>query len=544
MNHIFDLLATNDNELPTIIVTHRYRRDITADALDALHALNDPPFIFTRSSSICITDGTSGEVTLLTNATLSGLMDRSANFKKNIKTQVGVEEVPSRPPNDVVLDILGLRRSPFPVLNSIAYVPVFLPDGSLLAQEGYDEKTGTLMKLNGLQVEKMPMDEAIDLLNELLCDFPFVDGASKAHAFAAILLPFARQMIDGATPLHLIDAPARGTGKGLLSDVISVVATGSNAQVMVVPREEDELEKRLTAMLLGGTGIVLLDNVVYLRQTTLAAVLTATIWRGRRLGKSEMIEVPNQAVWLSTGNNVELSDEIARRTVTIRLDSGQERPEERGGFTHPLPRWALENREKLVSACISIVGAWIDAGRPMSSKTLGRFEAWAGTMGGILDVTGIDGFLGDRDRIQTLADRESEEWQALCEVWYKERCDSIVTAKDIFWLMNRYDLMLGLWANRSELSAQQRIGRELKNKRDRVFGSYKIRYMGQDRKTKNATYMLTVQDQVDTKHPQTPATPNTVMVGNADDETEIAGVVGVEKSPRFPHDIGRRRGKL
>ena len=40
---------------------------------------------------------------------------------------------------------------------------------------------------------------------------------------------------------------------------------------------------------------------------------------------------------------------------------------------------------------------------------------------------------------------------------------------------------------------QQRIGRELKNKRDRVFGSYKIIYTGKDRRTKNATYMLNEQ---------------------------------------------------
>ena len=50
--------------------------------------------------------------------------------------------------------------------------------------------------------------------------------------------------------------------------------------------------------------------------------LTATQWRGRRLGKSEIVDVPNDATWVATGNNVELSDEIARRTIPIRLDPG------------------------------------------------------------------------------------------------------------------------------------------------------------------------------------------------------------------------------
>jgi hypothetical protein len=38
--------------LPTIIVSNRQLRDISADSLDALRAANDPPQLFARSNSM------------------------------------------------------------------------------------------------------------------------------------------------------------------------------------------------------------------------------------------------------------------------------------------------------------------------------------------------------------------------------------------------------------------------------------------------------------------------------------------------------------
>ena len=93
------------------------------------------------------------------------------------------------------------------------------------------------------------------------------------------------------------------------------------------------------------------------------------------MGKSEMVRAPNNATWLATGNNVEMSDEMNRRTVLIRLDAGVEAPEERSGFKHRLPAWAVEHRRDLVSACLSIVMLWVDAGKPRGGANLGRLLA-------------------------------------------------------------------------------------------------------------------------------------------------------------------------
>jgi hypothetical protein len=50
------------------------------------------------------------------------------------------------------------------------------------------------------------------IVDDLLGEFPFTSPAERAHAVALLLLGFLRAMIDGPTPLHLIEKPAPGTG--------------------------------------------------------------------------------------------------------------------------------------------------------------------------------------------------------------------------------------------------------------------------------------------------------------------------------------------
>ena len=45
---------------------------------------------------------------------------------------------PTRPPADVPPDILTQTELPFPRLEEILHAPVFLPDGTLLAEDGYN----------------------------------------------------------------------------------------------------------------------------------------------------------------------------------------------------------------------------------------------------------------------------------------------------------------------------------------------------------------------------------------------------------------------
>ncbi|MBT9171973.1 MAG: hypothetical protein DDT21_00349 [Syntrophomonadaceae bacterium] len=505
--------ARQNNIRPGILITNRFLREITADTLDCLNAANEPPELFKTGNEI-VRIGPSDVAEPLTVAALRGKMDRTADY---LKIGADGEENPARPPMDVAQDILALPAAdiPFPELRGVRHAPLFLQGGRLLYAEGYDTGSGWLLRLHGLNGIRadMALPEARGWLDELFCDFPFADEPSRTHAATLLLQPFVRELITSPTPCYLIDAPTRGTGKGLLAEVATLVPTGGPAPVMSLVGDGDEVEKRITSLLLGGRSHIQLDNVRTLRSAHLEAALTTLYWNGRRLGKSEMVYLANRATWLATGNNVEVSDEMARRTIPIRLDAQVERPEDRTGFKRELPGWAHENRPALVSACLSIAKIWIDSGQPRGAATLGRYESWAAVMGGLLDVAGYQGFLRDRARLHGAADTETQEWMATVGLWWGSSGDRAITAGDLFELVKEHDLLMSVWGGRSRTGALQRMGHALSKKRDRVFGRYVIRAAGLDGVTRNAAYRLELCAASAAGVSKTPETPETLDAG-------------------------------
>lgn len=513
-----DLLALATSELkqapkddtpksarPEIEVTERWLRDISDDAKAALLAANNPETRFMRGSIPVRVNGDKLEA--FTSTTMKSDLDRVADFVKITERGGELVSVPVRPPADLAPDLLGRLDLGLPELDEVVNAPVFLPGGVLLAEDGYNPEHRILLKLRGLSRLRadLPVDEALGRLETVFQDFPFTDPSGFAHALSLTLERFVRPLIQGATPMYLIDAPARGTGKGLLAEVANLIPLGYFAPTMSQPKDSDETEKRITSVLLEARPIAFFDNVTRLGSDPLHAVLTSQLWQGRILGKSETVTVPNRAVWLASGNNVELSDEMTRRVIPIRLDAGVERPEERTGFSIPdLPAYVRERRSELVSACLSLVQAWINEGMPKGTATLGRYESWAGVMGGILGVTGVSGFLGGRERLHSQADKESQEWETLLSVWWSEHNVRAVTTADVFKLVRQHKLLLDLWGGYSELAASQRFGRALSTKRDRVFGGLKIQSAGRDAFTKSNAYRLTA---VSKQTPETPLNP-------------------------------------
>lgn len=538
-------------EFPEVNIGGRLR-DAAAETIRAIQASNNPPVLYRRGTEVVrFCDAGSSRVQAMTVAALKGHIDRVADFVK--VTSSGI--VPARPPSDLAPDLLSLPPAGFPLphLQGVRMAPCFAAGGRLLAEPGYDPDTGLYLDWSAPLPALPEPEEALALIKEALQDFPFADEGSRAHTVAALLLAFCRDLIDGPTPLHLIDAPARGTGKGLLADVIGIVQTGHHAPTMSLPGEEAEIEKRITSQLLEAFPVVLMDNVTRLKSDALCAVLTSVRWTGRRLGKSEMVTVPNDAVWLATGNNPQISDEMVRRIAPIRLDAGMERPEERTTFAiKDLPAWVKARRHEFVGACLALIKAWFDAGQPAGERTIGRFEAWSRTMGGILEVNGVGGFLANRERLHIEADPETAEWGEACRAWADEFGFIPVTAKSLHELFRHHELLSDLWAERSVLAGQQRLGRALLQRRDRVFSRYRIRYAGRDPNTGNHSYKLETVASAAVGS-QTPGTPGTTgpmpepvdasQPAHADPAGRLPTVEGVSTGVPGRQETPKRRGR-
>jgi hypothetical protein len=423
---------------------------------------------------------------------LRGVMARAADWVKCIETQQAIRFEDDAPPMEAVKDLASLPDyTGIPVINGIVECPVFSGTGKLVDQPGYHPDARLWYHVaEGLTVPAIPDNPTVAqirqardlLLVELLGDFPFVDAASKAHALAALLLPFVRNMVDDPTPLHLFDAPTEGTGKTLLANCITIVSTNRDAEAMGEVKDADEWRKRVTAVLAEAPIFVLLDNLnSILESGSLASVLTARVWKDRLLGFSKTATLPNNAIWLASGNNTQLSRELIRRTLWCRLDSKNDAPWERTEFRHPnILKWAKENRGALVGAALTLCQAWIAAGKPPGRTTLGAFENWAETIGGILDVAEVPGLLTNaKDFRAKRADTESE-WRAFCAAWWAKFHNQGVGVAKLFLLVEEQKLLDSVLGDGTERSRRTKLGQAMLRAADRSVGSFHITHFGQD----------------------------------------------------------------
>jgi hypothetical protein len=402
-----------------------------------------------------------------------------ARLARWVRVNAKGEMTPVPPPVPFVKSVLATPDPGLPVLMGIVATPVFGRNGKLLTSPGYHPDARLLYQpAPGFTVPEIPerptaqqIEDARKLICEdLLGDFPFVGAPEMAHCVALLLLGFVRSMIDGPTPLHLIEKPTPGTGATLMVDSISTIVTGSGVSVMTEGRDDEEWRKRVTAKLRQVPSILLIDNLrSKLDSSAVAAALTAPFWEDRILGASEMARLPIRCVWIATGNNPEFSNEMARRLVRIRLDAHLERPWQRAEFRHPdLNTWVRANRARLVAACLTLCQAWIAAGRPRGAKTIGSYENWAGVIGGILETAGIPGFLGNLEEMMAAADTEGGAWAVFVAGWWARYGTAEVKAADLYEIAIASEPPIPL-GGANEHARRIRFGKSLGKMRDRVF---------------------------------------------------------------------------
>jgi hypothetical protein len=277
-----------------------------------------------------------------------------------------------------------------PVLTGLLDSPTLRADGSILDQPGYDAATGLLYDPRGSHYPPIPgrptkatAQDALKILDELLGSFPFVNEASRSVAISVILTACIRRSLQTA-PLHGFTAPAAGTGKSMLVDLASLIATGREASVIAQGKTEEELEKRLGALLMAGDLIIAIDNCSHpVDSEFLCSMLTQAKVRPRILGRSEVPELPANALITATGNNLILVGDLTRRAILCNLDAQMERPELREFTSDPLTM-ARANRGRYLVAALTILRAYDLAGRPGTPPALGSFTEWSGWIRGAL----------------------------------------------------------------------------------------------------------------------------------------------------------------
>jgi putative DNA primase/helicase len=287
------------------------------------------------------------------------------------------------PPPAVCEQILAMVGEwPFPPLQGIIQCPTLRRDGSLIDEEGYDEVTG-LVLVNSISIPPIPSaptqehaEQALRLLLDLLAEFPFVDDPSRAVGLSMLITPVVRGAMLVA-PMHLVTAPAPGTGKSYLGDVASMIATGERCAVESAAPEYAETEKRLIGSALSGFPIIALDNVRDgLSGDFFCQIVERPLMNLRALGKSDKHRIPNTFTMFTNGNNASVAEDLVRRTNRAGLDANLEHPETREFKGDPLAL-VQADRGQYIAAALTIPLAYLAAGKPNPMPPLVSFEDWS-----------------------------------------------------------------------------------------------------------------------------------------------------------------------
>lgn len=283
----------------------------------------------------------------------------------------------------VLFDSVSYRH--LPIIHGIARQPYLRPDGTLMKEAGYDTTTNMFgvfdsKKFNiPINPTKKDAIDALKVIEGLLDEFCFNHDQDKAAALSAILTAAIRPNLAFAPMFH-VHAHAVGSGKSHLCALITAFASHQRGTPTTFPADDEECRKLLLAELLKSPAVIEFDNLTsdILPHKSLCTALTSEYISGRILGVSKTATVSTRTLFLSSGNNVSPIKDMSRRTVTINLNPVVEIPAAREFKRPNLIAEVYSEREKYVSAAITIILAWINAGRPTTkSKPLSGFSDWS-----------------------------------------------------------------------------------------------------------------------------------------------------------------------
>ena len=399
---------------PMIVTNGRHLNDLADEVVEVLVRLNQPPTTFRHGDTVSVF--TRGELEPVDRVRLMNQVEMTTKPVALKKDSV----VPSRV-DATALDITLLRLlDRLPSVDGLLHAPFMRPDGTVCVDVGYDERSCVyLTSTMPINVPDAPspadITAAVALIDEFIADFPMATPSDRAHVFAMLLTLMTRHLVPLA-PLMAIDGNGPGVGKNLLSECCVYIATGEWAQTDPLPLDTEEQRKQITSLLATGRSVALFDEAHIIGGTSLARLITSTTWGDRLLGYSRQVSYPNRMTVIALGNNVEVTGDMPRRTVLIRLSSGLSRPELRTGFRHDdLRLWVTNNRARMIEALLTILRAWHAAGRPRSSARLGSFDAWATMIGGALNTAGVEGFLTNATEMRERSATDDSDMEAHLE---------------------------------------------------------------------------------------------------------------------------------
>lgn len=405
-------------------------------------------------------------------------------------------------------------------LKGVTHVPMIRADGGLLDTPGYDPESKTLyLPEPGLKIPPIPakptskqVKEAVELIDQMIGEFNFNADHDRSNYIGFLLTPLLRHVVPPPYKMGVITAPMPGSGKSFLASFGRIIHGGVLRAEL--PEKDEELKKDITTILSETTApVVTFDNLGgVVRSSSLASLITDGTWEQRRLGGNIQITVPNDRLWLFTGNNVKLGGDLPRRAVWVTIDPKVPNPHERTDFKiKDIQGWVRDNRALLLWALLTMIQGWDTAGRPARSREADTFGKWSEVVEGILTYAEIPGGFDSKASRREEIGQDDSEWEEFLESVERVFGTSPWTCRELLRkvTVNLDPLLGGIVASQgpihldalpTELTSKLRLGDEplrlakslgrwLDNRDGRWAGTITVRSAGKDR-TKTALWRV------------------------------------------------------
>ncbi|NVO06471.1 MAG: hypothetical protein HXX19_11325 [Rhodoferax sp.] len=285
-------------------------------------------------------------------------------------------------PPAVIEQIIEKDQHCVQTVTGLLYHPIVLANGEILAANGLHQKTGLYFK--GIEVKNIkPLTQKAAktalkrLKDKFLSGFEFQSSIDADVAVTALFTGLQRKILPMAPGFAFL-APVQASGKTTLARMIHLVLTGQEMSVMSFPeRNEEEMQKRMLAVLLTSPAMLCLDNMTdgtTFESTTIAAVMTSPVWQQRILSLNKNADCPTNVLMIATGNNLGLGADEVSRWLPAYLNPKTSNPAARTFKNPNVAKYALSIRAEVIEIVVGIISGYLKFGFQIPSRS--RFTEW------------------------------------------------------------------------------------------------------------------------------------------------------------------------
>lgn len=331
-------------------------------------------------------------------------------------------------PNDILLAAASWSGHPR-IWNVLNYQ--FFSKKFNLVDYGYDKESGYFCSYKGPKLLDLTLEEAKQILTDLTRDMLFSTGAENqttleqnfANYIGYLLTPLIIPALNNRkTPMFVFRKSQRGTGATTSANVLGYIYENNALPVQskgTGTSSNEEIRKQITSSLISQCLAVNYDDLMgSLSCDPFVRYITSNVWTDRKLGTMETLKFYNPAMLLiTTGNNILISGDMARRCSLIEFWTDLEHPELRKySIEDPLSVYVACHLNEIRSALVTLVKNW---DTHLAEDKIGDFVEWNRTIGGILESAGIPGFQDNRNII-AVHDIQANEYETLLEAMYNK----------------------------------------------------------------------------------------------------------------------------